>query len=524
LPGRYGIGDLGRGALEFVDFLAAAGQRWWQVLPVGPTGYGHSPYQSHSSFAGNRLLIDVDDIVRRGWLDADACTNTGELSADHVEFDGAAALKDQWLARAFQRFKTRKAAADFEEFLHGNRQWLADYVLYQALKDAHGGLPWYEWQPALVAREPSECKKWSARLGEQLRYHEFVQYVFDLQWRRLRAACGDRNVALIGDLPIFVAHDSADVWANPELFALDACGRPTVVAGVPPDYFSATGQLWGNPLYQWDAHAEQGYSWWADRFRSLLARVDLIRVDHFRGFEAYWEIPAGSNTAESGRWIQGPGNGFFEAIGRQLGSLPLIAEDLGVITPAVEGLRDAFGLPGMRVLQFGFGPDVGSEKHLPHRHIPHCVVYTGTHDNDTIHGWFTSTEVASTQSWDEIRAERSYALRYVGSAGREIHWDMIRLAFSSVADTAIIPLQDILGLGSSARMNVPGRAEGNWGWRFRTGDLDARLRERLSDLTALFSRWTGTIPASLDPHARGVPMDQGGRREDLAVKAPQIAP
>jgi 4-alpha-glucanotransferase len=524
LPGPHGIGDLGREALDFVEFLAATGQKWWQVLPVGPTGYGNSPYQSHSSFAGNRLLIDPDDLVERGWLDAAASPNGTEMPADRVDFDAAAALRDTWLPRAFERFKARKSTLHLEEFVAANRIWLEDYVFFQALKDAHGGLPWYQWEPGLVARDPAECSKWRERLSDQIRYHEFVQFVFELQWRRLRAACREKQVALIGDVPIFVAHDSADVWANQDLFYLDQNGQPTAVAGVPPDYFSETGQLWGNPLYRWGAHSAQDYAWWRNRFRFLLERVDLIRVDHFRGFEAYWEIPAGAKTAVSGRWVRGPGKRFFEAIRRQLGSLPLIAEDLGVITPPVEALRDEFELPGMRVLQFGFGADSASQKHLPHRYIPHCIAYTGTHDNDTIVGWFTSTEVATTQPWEEIQAERAYARRYVNSPAAEIHWDMIRLAFSSVADTAIIPLQDILGLGSAARMNVPGRAVGNWGWRFTSDQLDQRKADRLADVTALYSRWTGRVPPHLDPHRRRASKDPPAQHGTPEASTSQSAP
>jgi 4-alpha-glucanotransferase len=303
----------------------------------------------------------------------------------------------------------------------------------------------------------------------------------------------------MGDVPIFVAHDSADVWARPELFYLDQRGQPLVVAGVPPDYFSETGQLWGNPLYKWEVHAAEDYAWWMSRLSSLLSRVDLVRIDHFRGFEGYWEIPAGSATAASGRWVPGPAHHFFEAIRRKLGSLPLVAEDLGVITPAVEALRDDFGLPGMRVLQFGFGPDQEADKALPHRHVPHCVAYTGTHDNDTTKGWFTSTDVATTQSPLEIATERAFAMRYLNSSGDEIHWDMIRLAFMSVADTAIIPLQDILGLDSRARMNTPGTPEGNWTWRFTKGQIDSHARNTLAELTAIYSRWNGAIKESQDP-------------------------
>jgi 4-alpha-glucanotransferase len=494
LPGRHGIGDLGSEAHAFVDFLASTGQRWWQMLPLGPTGYGNSPYQSHSSFAGNILLIDLDMLVERGWLAAEECCSDAAMPVDSVNFDAVATLKDAALRQAFDRFQAKGDRGQLDEFVATNRSWLNDYAFYQALKDAHGGLPWFEWEPELAARKPSACIEWRERLADTTRYHEFVQFLFDVQWQALRRACGEHGIALIGDLPIFVAHDSADVWANPQLFYLDESGRPLVVAGVPPDYFSETGQLWGNPLYRWEVHAADDYSWWVARLGQLLRRVDLVRIDHFRGFEAYWEIPAGSTTAEPGRWVQGPGSTFFGAIRRRLGSLPLIAEDLGMITPSVIALRDEFGLPGMRVLQFGFGPDEGSDKMLPHRFEPHCVVYTGTHDNDTTCGWFTSTEIATTQSPEEVQAERAFARRYVHTLGDEFHWDMIRLAFASVADTAIIPLQDILGLDSRARMNVPGTAGGNWRWRFRSGQIDLRVRERLAELTALYSRWNGPLP------------------------------
>ncbi len=380
---------------------------------------------------------------------AESCLHDARLPVDHVDFDAVAVVKNGLLRLAFEGFHAKGDDPRFEEFLAANRAWLDDYVLYQALKDIHAGLPWYEWEPELIERDPTALTRWRERLMSGIRYHEFVQFAFELQWQALREYGRNQGVMLIGDLPIFVAHDSADVWANPELFYLDQRGRPLVVAGVPPDYFSETGQYWGNPLYRWDAHAADDYAWWVARLRFLLGRVDIVRIDHFRGFEAYWEIPAGSPTAASGEWVEGPGSKFFEALRRRLGSLPLIAEDLGVITPGVESLRDEFDLPGMRVLQFGFSADPGAEKHLPHRFMPHCVVYTGTHDNDTTRGWFTSTDVATTQSWDDILAERAFACRYLNTEGAEFHWDMIRAAFSSVADTAIIPLQDILGLDTA---------------------------------------------------------------------------
>jgi 4-alpha-glucanotransferase len=502
LPGRHGIGDLGSEAHAFVQFLAETGQRWWQMLPLGPTGYGNSPYQSHSSFAGNALLIDLDDLVARGWLAAEACPGGPPLSQDKVDFDAVLLLKEAALRLAHAGWKKHGDDPRFDEFVKANQVWLDDYVLYEALKDAHGRQPWYEWEPGLVARDVAALIDWRRRLHDGISYHSFVQYAFELQWQALRESCRKHGIMLMGDVPIFVAHDSADVWARPELFYLDERGQPLVVAGVPPDYFSETGQLWGNPLYKWDVHAAEDYSWWASRLSYLLSRVDVVRIDHFRGFEAYWEIPAGSPTAASGRWVPGPGGHFFEAMRRKLGSLPLVAEDLGVITPAVEALRDLFDLPGMRVLQFGFGPDQAADKALPHRHVPHCVAYPGTHDNDTTKGWFTSTDVLTTQSADEIATERAFALRYLNSNGDEIHWDMIRAAFLSVADTAIIPLQDVLGLDSRARMNTPGTAEGNWTWRFRAGQIDVHARDRLAELTAVYSRWNGPIPEGKDPRRK----------------------
>jgi 4-alpha-glucanotransferase len=524
LPGRHGIGDLGAEAHAFVDFLAATGQRWWQILPLGPTGYGNSPYQSTSSFAGNALLIDVDDLVRRGWLAPEAILHDARLPIDYVDFDAVTVLKEGSLRLAYDGFNAQGNDPKFEEFITANSGWLDDFVFYQALKDVHAGHPWYQWEPELVERAPAAMAAWRERLAEGMRYHEFVQYAFEIQWQELRAACQRQGLMIIGDLPIFVAHDSADVWANPELFYLGQGGQPLVVAGVPPDYFSETGQLWGNPLYRWDAHAADDYAWWAARLRYLLGRVDIVRIDHFRGFEAYWEIPALSPTAAAGKWVEGPGSKFFEAMRRRLGNLPLIAEDLGLITPGVEALRDEFSLPGMRVLQFGFGPDSGSEKHLPHRFLPHCVVYTGTHDNDTTKGWFTSTDVATTQSWQEIHAERAYAQRYINTDGKEIHWDMIRLALSSVADTAVIPLQDLLGLDSRARMNLPGKAAGNWQWRFEKGQLDRQAQDRYAELTALYSRWNGALPVEWNPRSRVQNLGHSPAAESVAVNVSQTAP
>jgi 4-alpha-glucanotransferase len=369
-----------------------------------------------------------------------------------------------------------------------------------ALKEESGGSPWFAWESDLIARKSSALARCRDRLATSMRYHQFIQYVFYGQWKSLRKRCAESNIGLIGDIPIFVAHDSADVWARPDLFFLDKKGRPTCVSGVPPDFFSRTGQLWGNPLYRWDVHEQEGFAWWINRLNVLLGQVDMIRIDHFRGLEAYWEVPGKAKTAVNGRWVPGPGAAFFRALQHRFVDLPLIAEDLGMITPAVEALRDQFQLPGMRILQFGFNSSLDGEKHLPHRFVPHCLVYTGTHDNDTAVGWLKSAQVQSTQSAAEVQAERAYALRYLGTSGDEFHWDMIRLAFSSIADIAIVPHQDILGLDSRARMNIPGKAEGNWSWRFRTDQLSDGLKQRLADLTATYSRWNGTPPDRLDPH------------------------
>jgi 4-alpha-glucanotransferase len=481
----------------FVDFLAQTGQRWWQVLPLGPTGGMNSPYQSPSTFAGNPLLISPEGMVEQGWLSARDLPDRTVRASNQVDFRAVARVKNALLRRAFQ--KSARHDRDFEDFLAQGAHWLDDYGLFMALKQTSGGRPWYEWEPGLVARKAAVLARWRDKLAATVRYHQFVQYVFFQQMQRLRGKCCEKQLKLIGDIPIFVAHDSADVWSRPDLFFLDKRGRPIVQAGVPPDLFSTTGQLWGNPLYHWEVHQKEGFSWWINRLEALLQWVHLIRIDHFRGFEAYWEVPGKAKTAVSGHWVPGPGAAFFKALEQRFAELPLIAEDLGVITPEVEALRDLFGLPGMRILQFGFASNANEEKHLPHRFIPHCLVYTGTHDNDTSKGWLTSTKVQTTQSPEEVKAERAFALRYLGTSGDDFSWDMIRLALGSVANIAIIPMQDLLGLDSRARMNVPGKAKGNWGWRFQAAQLDSAVKDRLAELTAVFGRWNGAIPCHLDP-------------------------
>ncbi len=500
LPGRFGIGDIGPVAKKFVDFLTETGQHWWQMLPLGPTGNSNSPYQSHSSFAGNPLLISPDEMVDDGLLDASELpdTPTHENPDHRVDFDAVAQVKEGLFRLAFSRFDS-STDPNYGFFVTKEADWLDDFALFMALKHEHQGRAWFDWEPELATRQPEALAAAREALDEEVRYYRFVQYVFSRQWQSLRDLCRTRNIELIGDLPIYVAEDSADVWSRPELFHLDSYGHPTVVAGVPPDLFSPEfGQRWGNPIYRWEAHQAEDYAWWNARIKAMINQVDLVRLDHFRGFEAYWEVPASSPTAAVGKWVEGPGASLLASLRAHLGRLPLVAEDLGVITDKVRKLRDDFGLPGMKILQFGFGPDPVDEEHLPHRHIPHCVVYTGTHDNDTTVGWYYQSPGGTAQTAEQITEERDFVRRYVGSNDEPIHRAFNRLAFSSVADTVILPLQDILGLGSTARMNVPGVATGHWGWRFEFSQLTPEVRTHLAELTALYGRWNGELPDSLN--------------------------
>ena len=487
-PGPYGIGDLGPGAYKFVDFLVAAGQSLWQVLPLGPTGYGDSPYACYSAFAGNTLLVSPKQLIAEGLLDS-APTASG--NATKVDFGEAHKLKDQILRGAHERYTrttdtTLRSA--FETFAQQQAHWLEDYALFRALKDAHGGVAWNEWEPALVRRTPSALERARDELREQVEAHMFYQFLFFRQWFALKSYANEHGIKIVGDLPIFVAQDSADVWTNPEQFKLDKDGKPIVVAGVPPDYFSSTGQLWGNPLYNWERMLADGFKWWIERVRATLTVVDIARVDHFRGFAACWEIPGGDKTAERGQWVEAPGKELFTAIRKTLGELPIIAEDLGVITPDVVALREEFGFPGMRILQFGFGGD-SKNIDLPHNYVPNVVAYSGTHDNDTTVGWFQSVAgEGSTRTAQQIERERTFCLNYLNTDGEEIHWDFIRGVLASVANTAIIPLQDLLGLGTKARMNLPNSTEGNWAWRFEAGALTDEVADRLKQLTELYGR------------------------------------
>jgi len=476
LPGPFGIGDLGPEAYKFVDFLVEARQSLWQVLPLGPTGYGDSPYACYSAFAGNTLLISPEKLVDEGLLDSAPSLATKKHKIDFGEVHQS---KEQLLRKAYERYtNTTDTAlrAAFETFAQQQASWLEDYARFRALKDAHGGVAWNEWD-----HEREE-------LREEVEAHMFYQFLFFRQWTALKSYCNDHGIKVVGDLPIFVAHDSADVWTNPEQFKLDKNGKPLVVAGVPPDYFSTTGQLWGNPLYNWERMQADGFKWWIERVRATLAMVDIARVDHFRGFAACWEIPGGDKTAERGQWVEAPGRELFTAIRNTLGELPIIAEDLGVITPDVVALREEFRFPGMRILQFGFGGD-SKNIDLPHNYVPNVVAYTGTHDNDTTVGWFNSVAgEGSTRTAEQIERERAFCLNYLNTKGEEIHWDFIRAVLASVADTAIVPLQDLLGLGTEARMNLPNSTEGNWAWRYDSGQLSDEIAARLKKLTELYGR------------------------------------
>jgi 4-alpha-glucanotransferase len=480
LPSRWGVGDLGAAADAFVDFLAAAGQQIWQIMPLGPTGYGDSPYQSFSAFAGNPLLVSPDALLVEGLLAEQDFDGAPALPDGMVDYGAMIPFKLGLLRRSFERFTaaaTPEQRQAFADFRAQNQDWLDDYALFAALKQAHGGAEWSSWPREIATRQPEALAYWGHELGQQVEFQAYMQFLFFGQWRRLKAYANERGVQIIGDIPIFVAYDSADIWANRDIFALDTDGRPTVVAGVPPDYFSATGQLWGNPLYRWDVLAQRGYDWWIERFRTSLLLVDIVRLDHFRGFAAYWAVLAGEETAVNGEWIDGPRAALFAAVDRALGVLPIIAEDLGLITPDVEELRDQFDFPGMKVLQFAFDADA-DHPYLPHNYGSHCVVYTGTHDNDTTAGWWQTA----------TPDQRTHVQLYLGRDGSDISWDFMRLALASVAETAIFPLQDVLGLGSHARMNTPGRAAGNWSWRYTPDMLGPQIVDRLHTLTRLYGR------------------------------------
>ncbi len=480
LPGRFGIGDIGPPALHWVDFMAEAGCGLWQMLPLGPTGFGDSPYQCFSAFAGNPYLISPEGLLEDGLLVNGDLDQIPDFSAQRVDFGIMIPWKIELLGRAFEHFKSsrpKKLQAEFERFREMERKWLDDYSLFMALKEVHSGAAWNRWETSLRERKPEIIDKACKELRDVIERHEFWQFIFHRQWEALHEHAHAKGITLIGDAPIFVAHDSSDVWAHQELFYLDDRGRPKVQAGVPPDYFSPTGQLWGNPLYRWRAHKADGYRWWIERLRTMLKLVDLIRLDHFRGFVGYWEVRGSAKTAEKGRWARGPGKDFLRAMRADLGELPLIAEDLGVITPEVVDLRDSFGLPGMKIMQFAFGGNP-KDAFLPHHYSRHCVVYTGTHDNDTSAGWYGRVS----------ESERSFYRRYLDRDGSSPSWDLIRACWASVADFSLAPMQDFLEIGNEARMNYPGKPDGNWAWRMQDSDLSPQLGERIRDLNYLYDR------------------------------------
>ncbi len=488
LPGRYGIGDMGDWAYRFVDYLVEAGQTYWQMLPLGPTSYGDSPYQSLSAFAGNPLLISLDRLVAEGWLTTQDVAQVPEFPAHMVNFGEVITYHRTMLTTAYRCFDTSAAKIQkdaYHTWSSDNAAWLDDYALFVSLKNKWEGRSWVEWDAGEALRDPEALVTATDQHTDEIAEQKFIQWMFFRQWLELKAYANNKGIKLIGDLPIFVAHDSSDVWANPNLFFLDETGYPIVIAGVPPDYFSETGQRWGNPLYRWDVLQTDGYSWWIRRIRAALQAVDLIRIDHFRGFEAYWEVPASEPTAVRGQWVPGPGIQFLRTVEAALSDLPIIAEDLGVITDGVIELRDTFKLPGMKVLQFAWGNLDEASGFLPHAHVPNAVVYTGTHDNNTSLGWWQN------ETDDAIR---QHVGNYLGHDLHEINWELIRLAMMSVAHTAIIPLQDVIGLGDEGRMNTPGKPSGNWTWRFLPDQLDPGLRERLRWFTRLYARLPNQQP------------------------------
>jgi 4-alpha-glucanotransferase len=459
---------------------------------MNPTGFGDSPYQCFSAFAGNPLVIDLKALAEQSLLSPGDLANVPAFSAESIEYERVIEFKEGLLRKAASAFFSDNSASDrraFDAFCRSNSSWLDDYALFMACKSVGSNVAWVHWEPHLRRREPAALEKWQRKLAAETDFHKFAQFEFFRQWEELRAHCRRCGIRIMGDIPIYVAHDSADVWAHPELFRLDEDGRPTAIAGVPPDYFSATGQLWGNPLYRWDVSEQSGHRWWIERCRASLKLFDMVRLDHFRGFEAYWEVPAGASTADHGQWVKGPGTHFFRILQQELKELPFVAENLGVITPEVEGLRQEFGFPGMSLLQFAFGNDPQGPSFRPHNYSRELVAYTGGHDNDTTVGWWTSSGVGeSTRSADDIRKEREFTRAYLEFENEPVHWVFIRTILASVANVAISPLQDLLGLGSEARMNLPGTVSGNWKWRYRSNALTNDISERMRQLTLLYDR------------------------------------
>lgn len=492
LPSQYGIGDFGKEAYQFIDFLAAASQHIWQILPLGPTGFGDSPYQCLSAFAGNALFVSLDELVEERLLEESDIDAVPRFPAEKINYGKVIEFKVKLLSKAYDNFRKTTDTGlqtDFLSFCQKNHWWLDDYALFRVIKEKHNNVSWNKWDSDLAKRKPQALAKVESECSDEINERKFYQYLFFKQWTKLKQYANDKKIAIVGDLPIFVAYDSVDVWRFPEYFKIDEDGTPTVVSGVPPDYFSASGQLWGNPLYNWDRLRKDRFDWWIKRLEMSLETVDVIRIDHFRGFAACWEIPYGETTAQKGKWVPTPGMEFFTAMQKHFGdSLPIVVEDLGVITPDVEELRDTFEFPGMRILQMAFGSDACNID-LPHNYLQHSVVYTGTHDNDTSIGWFKSKAGSgSSRDQEQIEYERQRCLKYLRSDGKNINWDFITAAFSSVSCIAIVPMQDVLGLGSTSRMNLPASQEGNWSWRMKPDALSAELESKLKDLATTYGR------------------------------------
>jgi 4-alpha-glucanotransferase len=483
LPSKFGIGDMGPEAYRFVDLLAEARQGFWQILPLNPTDlfHGNSPYHSSSAFACNPLLISPELLVQSGYLAPGDLKSTPQFPGERVDYQSVTAYKEKLFAKAYERFKKKKEMHAFEQFCSESSDWLDDFVLFMALRSHFGQNAWSQWPQDIRDRRPEDILWAKEELGDRIKREMFLQYVFHQQWTSLKDYCSKKGIQIFGDMPIYVNYDSTDVWAHPDLFKLDNEKRPQAIAGVPPDYFSETGQLWGDPVYRWDVIKERGYDWWLERIRRNLTLYDLLRIDHFRGLVAYWEVPGGETTAINGKWIEAPAEEFFHAILKKFAYAPLVAEDLGIITPDVREIMHRFGFPGMKVLLFAFGDDPAKNPYAPHNVVPNSVMYTGTHDNNTARGWFEKEATPET---------KKMFFRYLGReiTADEVHWELVRLAMMSVANTVIVPVQDLLGLGEEARMNTPSTTEDNWRWRLLPQQLDASVTSRLLEMTEIYGR------------------------------------